>query len=220
MTIQETVTTTAIIKIAPAEDTAVRALVQQSRVILQYAEARVIIANIDLTLATEDLSLIAKLKKAIEEKRKEYVSPIRGKLDSVNSAFKTLLEPIEQADKITRTKILKFRQEQERKRQEAEAIEQEKRELAQREAALKDGEITVDLSPVEKPEAVPDKIYTEVGSASAMKVRKWEVVDFATIPNEYKVIDAGKVTKLVKAGIGSIPGIRIWIETGLRVNTR
>lgn len=67
----EVAITTAVIKIAPAEDTAIKALFEESQSILRYAESRVIIANEDLNLATEDLSLIANLKKAIEEKRNE-----------------------------------------------------------------------------------------------------------------------------------------------------
>jgi len=216
----EQTVTTAIIKVAPAEDAAIQALVGEARSILRYAQSRVITVNEDLNSATEDLSLIAKLKKAIEEKRKEYVGPIREKLDAVNSAFKEFTSPLEEADKVTRAKILEFRQEQERRRREAERIEQEKLELARREAELKGGEITVDLSPIEKPEAVPDKVHTGVGSAGTMKVRKWEIVDFAAVPDEYKTIDAGKVTKLVKAGIGAIPGIRIYEEETLRVNAR
>lgn len=217
---QETIAKTAIIKIAPVEDNTITALYEQSQSILQYAESRVISTNEDLIATTEDLSLIAKLKKAIEEKRKEYVNPIREKLDMVNTAFKEFIAPLEKADRINRDKMLEFRQEQNRKIQEAERIEQEKLDLARREAELKGGEITIDLMPIEKPDMVPAKIHTQVGSAGTMKVKKWEIVDFAAVPDEYKIIDTGKVTKLVKAGIGSIPGIRIYEEETLRVNTK
>lgn len=214
--------TVAIVRTAPDRDAVVKALFEESQSILRFALGRVITINADLTSATEDLSLIAKLKKAIEEKRKEYVGPIREKLDSVNGAFKALLEPIEQADKITRTKILEFRQEQERKRQEAERIEQEKIELARREAALKGGEITVDLTPIEKPEAVPDKVHTDLGSAGTMTVWKYEVIDFKTLPDEYKIPNIALLTSVVKASKGkiSIPGLRIYSEETLRVTTK
>ena len=212
--------TTAVIKIAPGADNAVQSLYEESRKILTYANVRVISRNEDLTPATEDLSLIAKLKKAIEEKRKEYVTPIREKLESVNNSFKVFVAPLEEADRITRDKILAFRKEQARKQLEAERIEQEKLELARREAVLKGGEITVDLTPVEKPEVVPDRVHTEVGSTGTMRIRKWRLVDINLVPREYLIPDAARITKLVKANIGSIPGIEIYDDETLRVNTR
>jgi len=211
---------TALIDVEPAKDIAVQQLYSESCALRTIALGRVITTNEELAPATEDLSLIAKMKKSIEEKRKEYVNPIREHLDAVNTAFKEFLAPLDEADKVTRSKILDFRNEQDRKRREAEAIEREKMELAQREAELKGGEITVDLTPVEKPDAVPDKVHTDLGSQGYMKIKKWEIEDFAAVPDDFKMIDAGKVTKLVKAGIGSIAGIRIWEEETLRINTR
>ena len=211
---------TAIIRIAPERDIAWQGLYLEAQGFRDYAVARVIAANEDLKPATDDLSLIAKLRKAVEEKRKEYVSPIKEKLDAVNDAFKTLMAPIEDADRITREKIMAFRFEQNRIRLEAEAIEREKLELARREAVLKAGEITVDLSPVEKPPAVPSHVRTEVGTMGTMKVKKWEVMDFSKVPDDYKVVDSAKITRLVKGGIGAIPGIRIWEEETVTVRAR
>lgn len=211
---------TAVIRIAPEQDIAWQGLYLEAQGFRDYAVARVIVTNEDLKPATDDLSLIAKLKKAVEEKRKEYVSPIRERLDAINDAFKTLMAPIEEADRITREKILAFRTEQNRIRLEAEAIEREKLELARREAVLKAGEVTVDLSPVEKPLAVPSHVRTEVGTLGTMKVKKWEVQDFSKVPDDYKIVNSAKITKLVKAGIGAIPGIHIWEEETVKVTTR
>ncbi len=212
---------TAVIQIAPSGDDAVLKLYEEARGLLKFAESRVIICNNDLVPATEDLSFIAKLKKAIEEKRKEYVSPIREHLDRVNNAFKEFVAPLDQADQLTRKKIMDFRQEQERKRKEAEAIEAEKLALAKREMELK-GELTVDLTPIEKPEAVPDKVQTDMGTTGTMRIWKWEVLDKAAVPDEYKIVDSAMVTKVVKASQGKIiiPGIKVYYEDVLRVNTR
>jgi len=212
----------AIVKVAPDVDPAVTALRDEAQAIRHYAEKRIITVNADLTSATEDLSLIAKLKKALESKKKEYTQPIKEQLDHVNNAFKIILAPIEEADRITRSKILTFRTEQERRRVEAERIEQEKLRLAREEAALNDGEITVDLSPVAKPDAVPDRVRTDLGDSGTMKVYKWELVDIALVPREYLAINAGMVSSVVKASKGQIviPGIRIWTEDTIRVSTR
>lgn len=210
---------TAIVKVAPDKDEMVVSLLGQATRMVEWAHKRTIATNEDVKDATNDLSLIANAKKAIEEKRKEYVDPLNAEVKEINAFFKQLSEPVGEADQITRRKVLDYNAEVERQRQEAEAIEQQKLELARRETELK-GEHTVDLSPVEAPEATPDMVRTDVGSASKMTIRRWEVEDMSQVPVEFLLVDAGKVTKLVKAGIGAIPGIRIWEEPTLQVRSR
>ena len=62
---------TAIININPGMDSAVIALQQEILRLQSFADARIIATAEDVKLATEDLSLLVKLKKAIEDKRKE-----------------------------------------------------------------------------------------------------------------------------------------------------
>jgi len=213
-----TETVTALIKVNPESDTSVLSLLCEANKLRDYALARVIASDADLSPATEDLSLIAKLKKSLTEKKAEYYKPIKTHLDAVSAAFQSLLTPVEEADKITREKIMAYRTEQKRKADEAAAINQAKLDLARREAALNGGEITVDLTPVEAPAPV-HKVQTDLGTASTMKVLKWELVDFAAVPDQYKMIDAAKVTKIVKVG-GTIPGIRTWEEETLRITAK
>lgn len=215
----ETNLNTALVKVKPEADEAVIALHEQSLKLEQYATALVITNDGDIKSATNDLSIISGLKKAIEEKRKEYTQPINDHLKAVNEAFKAFTEPLTQADKITRTKILDYRAEQERQRQEAEDIARTERELAERKAALT-GEPVVVPEVVEAAPAAPDRYRTEMGTLGKMTIRKWEVVDLSLVPDEYKVVDAAKIGKVVRAGIPSIPGIRIWEEPTLRVTAR
>lgn len=185
----------------------------------QYAESRVIATVEDVKVATDDLSIIAKHKKAMEEKRKEYISPLQDQVKGINETYKTLMEPILAADQITRGKILDYRAEQERQRQEAEEIARLEREAAERRAALT-GEPMVVPEVVEAPPVAPDRYRSEMGTLGKMMIRKWEVVDLALVPDEYKMIDSIKIGKVVRAGIPSIPGIKIWEEETLRVNAR
>ena len=211
-----------LIQIEPEADDRVKALYAEGVHLLELAEARTITENADLKSATEDLSVIARLKKALTERKDEFVKPVRAFLNGFNDTFKTMLEPIEDADRITRDKMKDFRAEQQRKIAEAQAIEDEKLALAQREAELKGGEITVDLTPVEAPPPPPERVRTDIGMAGTAKVHKWEVTDKAAVPEEYKVVDAGAVGRVVKASKGTIviPGIRIWDEDTIRVTTR
>ena len=159
--------------------------------------------------------MMSSLKKTIEDRRKEYVSPLNDKVKSINTLFKTITEPLEQADQITGRKVLDYRAEQERKQREAEAINQAKQDLARREMELK-GEITVDTTPVEIPQAPAKVTRGALGQVSTAKVWKWEVEDFAKIPDEFKITDDKKILKAIQSG-RIIPGIKAKQEEILRV---
>ena len=203
----------------PETDVAVISLVEQANKYLEYAERRVVSDPESVKDATKDLSLIANTKRAIEKKRKEYVDPLNEQVKEINTFFKTLTEPITEADKITRNKVLDYNREIERQRQEAQRIEDEKFRLAQEEMKLK-GEITVDLTPIEKPAETPNRVRTDVGLTSKMVIRKWELEDITKVPVEYLKVDEVAIGKLVRAGIKSITGIKIWEEETLQVRSR
>ena len=212
-------TNTTLININPKADSQVVAFYNEALGLQKYAEARVIKTVEDLKPATNDLSIISRIKKGMEERRKEYIKPLDDHKKEINDAFKMLMTPIETADKITREKILGFNAEQERIRREQEEINRKRIEAAEAEMKLK-GEITESVNLIEIIPEAPKRTFTDMGTASTFKVRKWEIIDFALVANDLKIIDAGKVTKLVKAGIGSIAGIRIWEEDSLRVTTK
>ncbi len=205
---------TNLVLVKPEANIEVIAFYNQAVSLRDFARARVITTNDDLKPANDDLILIRKVKKAMEEKRKEYLKPFQDHVKETNDAYKTLMEPIEEADKLTANKMLAFDAEQKRKIREAEAIEAEKLALAKREAELKGGEITVDLTPVAKPEVVPDRIRTDMGSSGQRDNWKWELLDLNLVPREYLMINAGMLTPIVKASKGklTIPGIRIYNE--------
>ena len=184
-----------------------------------YAEKRIILTLEDAKVATDDLSIISRLKKAMEEKRKEYLKPLQEQTKAINDVYKILMEPIEAADRVTREKILSFQAEQGRIRREQEEINRLRIEAAQKEMELK-GEITESVNLVEVLPEAPKRVSTDMGTVGQRMIRKWEVIDAAQVPEEYKVLDSAKITKVVKAGIPSIPGIRIYEEPILTVNAK
>ena len=210
---------TAVVKIYPQGDSAVTLLYNEGVRLRQYAEAMLIKTDEDVKTATNDLSILAKLRKAIEEKRKEYVGPINEHLSSVNDAFKQLTEPLNQADTITRQKVLDYRKEQERIRQEQERINQLRLEAAKMEMKLK-GELTKPVDLVEVKPEQPEHYRAEMGTLSERDHWIFEVVDFDLLPNEYKLADSAKIGKVVRAGLRNIPGVKIWNEPILAVNPR
>jgi len=210
----------AVINIAPADDLVVCNLREEIVKLSNYATFRVIKCDEDLTPATDDLALIARLKKALKEKQDEYVKPIKAHLDKVQFVFKDLLACLDDIDKTNREKIAAYRAEQLRKQREADEINRQKEELARKEAAFNGtGEFTVDTTPVEAPAPVK-KVSTNMGTVSTARVWKYEIVDPSQIPEEYKVIDYAKITKVVKAGCRNIPGVRIYEEETIRVMAR
>ncbi len=206
----------------PENDLQLLLFFEQAVRLKEVAEARVIMSNDDLKPATDDLSIIAKVKKGMEERRKDYLKPFQDHVKETNEAYKRLMEPIEKAWALTKQQMLEFEAEQERKHREAEAIEAEKMALAQREAELNNGEITVDLTPVEKPEAVPDRIRTDMGTAGQRSNWKWKVIAFSEIPDAFKVIDSSLLTSIAKKHHDTkpIPGVEFYNEPIIAVNIR
>jgi len=185
-----------------------------------YAKKRIISSKDDLAPATNDLTIISRLKKAFEERRKEILTPLQKEIKEINAAFESITLPILSADNITRVKILEFQHKEEVRRQEQEKINALRMEAAQKEAALNNGEISESVNLVEVAPEVPKRVSTDMGSTGIMKIRKYEVVDFALLPDQYKIANTSLLNKVVKAGIPLIPGVKIYTEDTLRVTTK
>lgn len=212
---------TVMVRIKPNLDAEVKTIYSEALKLQEYATARVIATAEDLKPATDDLSIIHKVKKALEEKRKEYLKPLQDHVKEINEVFKTLTYPIEEADRITGSKILAFQAEQDRIRREQEEINRKRQEAAEAEMRLK-GELSESVNLVEVVPEAPKRISTEMGTVGQRDNWKWEVVDFALVPDEYKMINSGVLTPVVKASKGKIviPGIRIFNEPIIAVNAR
>jgi hypothetical protein len=194
-------------------------LLEQAGSLLNFAQGRSITGESDVKAATEDLSILARLKKALKARQTEYTKPVKDHLDNINQAFAAVTVPLEQANKITREKILKYNADQEKRRLEIEDINRKKEELAKREAALNEGEITVNTTPIPVPAAPPKRVHTDVGTLGTSLIWKLEITDASLIPREYLQPDMVKIRKVVEAKV-TIPGIRSWQEPSLRVNTK
>jgi len=205
-----------LVAIDPVVDAKVRSLGLEVIAIVQQAEARVVLTDADVHDATGDIALIAGLRKAFEEKRKEYTAPLNGYLKDINATFKEYTDPLDRAEKVSKAKVLAYKAEQERVRQEQRRINQLREEAARAEMELQ-GELSEPVALVEVMAPPPAHYRSVAGDLGKVMTKKWEVIDLKLVPLEYMVIDAARVGKVVRAGIPSIPGIRIWEEEGLRV---
>lgn len=207
---------TAVVCIEPSLDPKYIALFEQVQAVLGAATSRIIASYADLAPATDELVFIATLLKAVKAKQREYTEPIETLLTAVKAAFQSLSGPLAQADQITRGKIIDYRAENQRKRDELAAIEAKRLELANMEAAANNGVHCQDLTPIAKPD-VPHRVNSYTGLAGMAKIRKWELVDKSLVPMDFLMLDTTAIGKAVRGGIGSIPGIRIWIDEVLRI---
>ncbi len=212
---------TAIIQINPGIDPKVEGLVNEVQKILTYANQCIIVTDDDLPGATNDLTIIANLTKAVNEKKKEYTDPINTHLKTIREAFDLIAKPLTEADQIIRRKIMVYRSLQDAHRLEVERINRLRIEAAEAEAKLSGtGEISQPVNLI--PEAPPPvkKVSTEAGSLGTMIIWKFEVIDFAKLPDRFKIENATLIGKVVRAGEREIPGVRIWQEETLTVKAR
>ena len=210
--------TTTLVRINPTGNEVVARMHSEALRAQDYAEARIILTDGDAKLATDDLVILRRLKKGMEEKRKEYTDPLNAHIKAINDTFKVFMGPILAADATTTEKILDYRHEQERKVAEITEINRLRLEAAQKEAALSGtGEISESVVILESPELPGKTVVTDNGSASTAKIPKFEVEDITLVPAEFLVVDMVALGKQVRAGRRNIPGVRIWVEDSLRV---
>jgi hypothetical protein len=205
----------------PREDLAIMALYDEANKLLEYANNRVIATLDDTKLATNDLSLISRLKKAMESKRKDYLLPFQEHVKEVNDIYKALMAPVETADMVTRNKVMAFNREQERIKAEQEKINALRMEAAQKEAALNNGEIKESIVLVDVIQPVT-KVIADLASSGMRDNWTYEVMDFAALPNEYKMPNTSMLNATAKSVKDSrvIPGLRIYNEPTMVVRNR
>ena len=209
---------TALVQIAPHNEEAVILLLTEVQAVAAKADKFEVKGLDDVKMVTNDLSIIGSLKKKVSDKRKEYTQPLAEYMEGIRAAFKLLEDPLTHADVVLRGKVTSYTIEQNRKRDEAIAIAREKQAIADREAALNGEEAKpVETSPIPAP--APEQTTAELGTSNMMDVWKYEVVDFALLPDEYKVADTALLNSTAKKHHDSkpIPGVRFYNEPTLRV---
>jgi len=173
---------------SPGADAEVLSHYNESLRVLHYAEERVIATAEDNASANDDLSLIGKLKKAMESKKREYLDPLKVQSDAIRETYNLLMEPVLKADKITRDKMLGYYNEQKRVAYERDEIERKRREAAEAEARLNNQ--PAPETPVVTMYVPPAKVRTDMGTSGARDHWVYEIVDINLLPRECMMPDA------------------------------
>ena len=180
---------------------------------LAYANDRKVTNAKEHALASDDLSLISKIKKAMEAKRKELLDPLKAQSDAIRETYTFLMGPVIEADQITRGKMTGYLTEQARIKAEQERINQQRIDAAEAEMKLK-GELTesVNLIPVQ-PDA-PKSVKTALGSSGLTDHWTYEIIDITLIPREYMLPDTVLLGNTAKKYQDKkpIPGVRFYNE--------
>ena len=199
-------------------DPVVQQLKIEIKKLIEYADRAEITDADTCVMVTDDLSMMRKLKKALETSRTDYVKPLNDEVAAINQLYKDISGPLAIADRSLEAKMIAWQ------RAEILRIETERAEalLIQVQAETVVNEVTGEVieAEVETP-AIPDmpnKIQRgQVGSSSLKEVPKFIVEKPELVPDEFKVIDEKAIARQVKAGRREIPGVKIWMESGLNV---
>ena len=211
--------TTALV-LRPGEDIEAHNYFEEAMRLLEYAKGRVISTLEDAKSATNDLSIISKLKKAMETKRKENLSPHEAEIKVIRETYTYLMTPVLEAEGITKEKQMAFIRKQERIRQTQEEINIKRMEAAQEEMKLT-GELTESVNLVEVQEASA-RIRTDLGISGLTAHWIYVVIDIDLVPREYLVEDSAMLSAIARKHHDQkqVPGVRFYNEPYLATRTR
>ena len=152
--------------------------------------------------ATKVISWIAGVKKKIELKRKFFTQPLNEQVKKINVMFKEYSNPLSEADRIVRNKMLSYRKVQEEKQRK----EQEKLDKEAKKIAKKENIPVEEVMEGNKAQEIPKT----VGATTIKKVWTFEVEDEARVPRGFLMLDEPRIREAIRKGIREINGIKIF----------
>jgi len=201
-----------IVRTCPENDPRVLELYEEGKRLLALAEERLIFDRVEQGRAADDMAVIRNLRRALEDRRKEYVAPLRAHLDAFNKAFKEFVGPLELADSILTQKMKNYNAAVEEHRRKAEETNRKAMEVAREQAEQSGtGEFSVDITPVEAP-ASARVVRTGLTTGSMRDNWKAEVVKPDDVPREYMMVDMAMLNAIAKNHHDKkpVPGVRFY----------
>lgn len=182
-----------------------------------------------LLQANAALASVTRLQRSAEERRLFFVKPLKEHVKRIDTLFRAIVEPLEEANGLLRDKIVAYR-EQLRKaaeaaqRKQVEAIveaEQLKTEaqLAAEEGAKNEARMLRQDAQAAEEKALqlasaatgPSRLMTTGGTTVAARKRwTFQVIDAAAVPREYLGVNESALRKAVQSGLREIPGVHIF----------
>ena len=184
------------VALRPFEDYEAHDCFLESERVLEIAKSRVINTLEESQTANNDLALISKLTKLMDDKRKALLAPLKAESDTIRDTYKYLMAPIIEANTVTKSKMLAFDLKQKQIQQEQERINQQRLEAAQAEMNLK-GELTESVNLVEVVEA-PKRVRTDMGTSFKTDRWKYRIDDINQLSKEFMIPDDAQLSAIAK----------------------
>lgn len=212
------------ISVEPLDVSAAKEEESRALTILTGAKGLSIVNQDSYETAGLSLQMIKGRLKWLEEKRKAITQPLDVAKKAVMDFFRVPTSFYEEAEGIVKKSMLAYAQEEERKRQELEAklhreAEKKRQELeAKAETARANGKEAQAEKYEEKAAQVIEPILAPIleqpKGVSFREVWHAEVLDFAKLPDNFKIADMPKLNKLAQATKGTldIPGVKFFKE--------
>lgn len=175
--------------------------------------------------ATDLVKWIKTTAKKAEEERKRWVQPLNDTVARINAEFRKITDPLNAAELKIKSKLLAFRQAEERAAEvERQRLrEQEEQALAAAENASERGEDDVAEQIVAAVVAVPEPVAPgpvrgDMGAIGSV-VRRWtfRVLDAKLVPAQYLMVNEAAIKAAIKGGERVIPGVEIYQDESVSI---
>jgi predicted transcriptional regulator len=168
-----------------------------------------------LSVAAEVLAEVDWVMKRSENERLEAGRPYRDHSDAVSAEFNELTSPLSGVKERLQEEIDAY---QEKKQADIEKERQKHEKLAERrqerenKKAERQGRDPIIHTPPETPDADTTIKLAGGGQIQGKKVRKYRVIDFAKLPDEFKQENKGALNKAAKSGREDVPGLEFYYD--------
>lgn len=187
----------------------------------------ILMTRADLSHATDLVKIIKTRSKEIEEERTRLVKPFNEGVKAINSRFKAMTAPLDEAETEVKNKMLAFQRE-EKKRADEEVAKQEKIRQEALARAQKQAEEEAENSPQDRPIGPPPMseipvsvvsqhrptTYGQTGAVSTVK-KQWtfdllNIQALAAARPDLVVVDTVKINQEIRGRGGVIPGLNVY----------
>lgn len=156
----------------------------------------------------------------IKSMRDFFVKPLKEQVKKINALFDPVIDHADRVEAMLKPKMVAFQTQLRETARKIKEEEDRRIEEARKLQAQTKSPFTEEIPEEEIPTApvVEKTTRTWSGSkATYVEKVKGKVVDFAALPDDYKLADEAKINRAVQAGV-TIPGVEVYKELQSRIS--
>lgn len=198
---------------------------KENSAVVTAAETLAVSDRVEYALAGEFLKKIKEVKGKVTEALEPNVKRWYEGHKKAKAEFNERMKPLDDAERIVKSKMQTFFAAEEKKRQDEERekkareeeLEREKEEKAK--ALLDQGEFKKAEAVLNATEVLPE-VQDKVKAQGVSMVKNWKfrIINPGLVPDQYKIIDEKAIGQVVR-GLkerASIPGVEVYFEYGAK----